>query len=224
MFKADVETAILNVHMKDGDVVHAKPPPEWQPETLDPSKGTVIGKLQKSLCGLRSAPRRWQDHAASSRTCWTLACGHTTKRVSLVFHVDDLLLAGTHQMIKEIHAAEPELKSNEVTTKPTRYLGRTFSNMSALRSSPTLRWERREKDEKEMPASEQRAYRQLVGTLPWIDRADFIKSWTRERHGHEKHQTNPAIPPWKPWNHDSAADDTQSGSCEKSSCGLSVDV
>ena len=99
--KADVETAILNVHMKDGDVVHAKPPPEWQPETLDPSKGTVIGKLQKSLCGLRSAPRRWQDHAASSRTCWTLACGHTTKRVSLVFHVDDLLLAGTHQMIKK---------------------------------------------------------------------------------------------------------------------------
>ena len=33
-----------------------------------------------------------------------------------------------------------------------------------------------------------------------------------------------AIPPWKPWNHDSAADDTQSGSSEKSSCGLSVDV
>ena len=48
--------------MKDGDVVNAKPPPEMQPETLDPSKGTVIWKLQKSLCGLRRAPRRWQDH------------------------------------------------------------------------------------------------------------------------------------------------------------------
>ena len=35
---------------------------------------------------------------------------------------------------------------------------------------------------------------------------------------------NPAIPPCNPWNHDSAADDTQSGSCGKSSCGLSVDV
>ena len=31
-------------------------------------------------------------------------------------------------------------------------------NMSALKSSPTLRWERRETDEKEMPASEQRVY------------------------------------------------------------------
>ena len=45
--------------------------------------------------------------------------------------------------------------------------------MSALKSSPTLRWERRKKSEKEMPASEQRVYRQLVGNLLWIDRADL---------------------------------------------------
>ena len=45
--------------------------------------------------------------------------------------------------------------------------------MSALKSSPTLRWERREKDEKEMPASERRVYRQLVGKLLWIDRANL---------------------------------------------------
>ena len=44
-------------------------------------------------------------------------------------------------------------------------------NMSALKSS--LRWERRERDEKEMPASERRVYRQLVGKLLWIDRADL---------------------------------------------------
>ena len=99
--------------------------------------------------------------------------------------------------------------------------------MSALKSSPTLRWERRE-----TVANEQRVYRQLVGQLLWIDRTDlalcdgesFIKPWTCEPHGREKHQINPAIPPWKPWNHDTAADDTQSGSCEKSSSELSVDV
>ena len=108
--------------------------------------------------------------------------------MSLVIHLDDLLLAGTHQIIKEILtelSRDLELKSSEVTTKPTRYLGRTLVktkevynfgvnasyvesmleelNMS-LKSSPTLRWERREKDEQEMPASEQRVYRQLVGT------------------------------------------------------------
>ena len=94
-------------------------------------------------------------------TClWT----HTTKRVSLAFHVDDLLLAGTHQIISEVLAElrrDLELKSSEVTTKPTRYLGRTLVktkevynfgvdasylesmleefNVSALKSSPRLR-------------------------------------------------------------------------------------
>ena len=137
VFTADVKTAFLNAHMKDGDVVYARPPLEWQPETLDPSKGTVIWKLQKSLYGLRSAPRRWQDHleeilrkrgfvANMLDTClWT----HPTKRVSLVFHVDDLMLAGTQKNISEVLAElrrDLEIKSNEVTTKPIRYLGRTL--------------------------------------------------------------------------------------------------
>ena len=97
----------------------------------------MICTLQKSLFGLRSAPRRWQDHLEQNLkkrgfvpnmldTClWT----HTTKRVSLVLHVDDLLLAGTHQIITEVLAElsrNLELKSSEVTTKPTRYMGRTL--------------------------------------------------------------------------------------------------
>ena len=86
--------------------------------------------------------------------------------------------------------------------------------MSALKSALTLRWERRETDEKEMVASEQR-----------VDGESYIKPWTCERHGREKkNQINPAIPPWTSWNHDSAADDTESGSCEKSSSELNVDV
>ena len=52
---ADVKTAFFNAHVKGGDVVYARPPLEWQPETLDPSKGTVIWKVQ-SLYVLRSAP------------------------------------------------------------------------------------------------------------------------------------------------------------------------
>ena len=137
VFTADVKTAFLNAHIKDGDVVYARPPPEWQPETLDPSKGIVIWKLQKKVHGLRSAPKRWQDHLLQIlRKCgsvpnmldtclWT----HTTKRVSLVFHVDDMLLAGTYQIISEVLAElrrDLELKSSEVTTKPTRFLGRTL--------------------------------------------------------------------------------------------------
>ena len=89
-------------------------------------------------------------------------------------------------------------------------------NISALKSTPTLRWARSEVDEKEMPASVQRTNRQLIGKLLWIDRADLrcamgkslIKPRTCERHFHEEHQVHPAISPWKPWNHDGEADDT----------------
>ena len=94
--------------------------------------------------------------------------------------MDDLLFAGTHQIITEILtelSRDLVLKSSEVTTKPTRYLGRTQVNtkegynfgvdtayvestqeefnMSALEGKPTMRWEGRETDEKEMTASEQ---------------------------------------------------------------------
>ena len=180
VFTTDVNTAFLNACMKDGDVVYTKPPPEWHPETQN--KGTLIWKLQISLHGLRSAPRRWQDPLEQIlRKCgfvpnmlYTCLWTHTTKRVSLAIHVGGLLLAGTHQIIKDILtklSRDLELKSSEVTTKPTRYLGRTLVktteeynfgvdascvgsmleefNMSALKSSPTLRWERREEDEKE---------------------------------------------------------------------------
>ena len=94
--------------MKDGDVVYAKSPPEWQPETRDPSKGTVIWKLQKKVSGAhRDAGRTiWQPILGKCGfvpnmldTCWW---SRTTTRVSPVFHLDDLLLAGAHQIITKV--------------------------------------------------------------------------------------------------------------------------
>ena len=76
-----------------------------------------------------------------------------------------------------------------------------------------------------MPACEQRVYRQLVGKLLWIDRADLRCAMGKASSslGHasdtdmKQHPVDPAIPPWKPWNHGSAAKDTQPGCCEESS-------
>ena len=188
----------------------------------------MIWKVQKSVYVLRKAPRCWQDHLGDilrksglvSNMLDTCLWTHPTKRVSLVFHVDDLLLARTRQIVTEILPelrGDLELKCSEVTTKPTRYLERTLVrtkegyncgvhasyvqdmleefNMSALESTPALRWDCRETDEVGLPANEQKVYRHLVGKLLRIGGKGFIEYWSRERHGREKHQVNPAIPP-----------------------------
>ena len=56
---------------------------------------------------------------------WT----HPSKRVPLVLHDDDLLLAGRRQSVTEILSElkrDLELQRSEVMTKTTQYLGRTL--------------------------------------------------------------------------------------------------
>ena len=59
MYTAAVKTAFLNGNMKDGDVACATHLPEWSLATLESNVGTVVRKLEKSLYGLPSAPKRW---------------------------------------------------------------------------------------------------------------------------------------------------------------------
>ena len=97
----------------------------------------MIWKLQRSLYGLRSAPKRWQDHLEEILR----KCGFVSNMVDICLWTPDeasiariprgglVFLAGTHQIIREILAElrrDLELKSSKVTTKPTRYLGRTL--------------------------------------------------------------------------------------------------
>ena len=62
VFTANVKTAFLNGNMKDGDVACATHPPAWSPAILESNVGTVVRKLEKSLYGLPSAPKRWQEN------------------------------------------------------------------------------------------------------------------------------------------------------------------
>ena len=48
---ADVKTAFLDAHMKDGDVVYARPPPEWQLEnTGHPQRYSDLKTKEKFVC------------------------------------------------------------------------------------------------------------------------------------------------------------------------------
>ena len=109
------------------------------------------------------------EHAGHTRRCeyhscstWTTCCWLERTRSSQEQRGDDKTnaLLGKEGYNLGVDASFVE-----------RMLG--YFLMSALKSSPTLRWECREKDEKEMPASEYRVYGHLVGKLLWIDRADL---------------------------------------------------
>ena len=80
-----------------------------------------------------------------------------------------------------------------------------------------------------MPASERRVYRQLVGKLLWIDRADLRCAMEKASpslgRASDTDMINiKSILQYLRGIMTVRADDAPSGSCEKSSCGLSVDV
>ena len=90
--------------------------------------------------------------------------------------------------------------------------------MSVLKITPTLRWERRETDEEELPASEQKVYRQLVGKLLWIDRADVRSAMGKAssslgRASDTDMRNIKSILRYLGGTHDSAADVFHLGSC-----------
>ena len=59
LFMGDIKGAFLNALMKDGEVVTAQPPPEWQPTQLKASFQRVVWRLHEALYGLRTSPKRW---------------------------------------------------------------------------------------------------------------------------------------------------------------------
>ena len=88
----DVSTAFLHVYV-------------WPPKEFYP-KGDCLWKLKKAMCGLRQAPKLWQEHFAEVMTsklgfrrCKSdpnLYC-HESGKLYVLAYVDDLLVVGTEE-------------------------------------------------------------------------------------------------------------------------------
>ena len=129
----DVKGAFLNAKMGESDEVYVRPPKEWTPKTKTGKK--VMWKLKRALYGLRSAPRRWQEHfeellqshgmeQSKIDTCMWAA---KDKKLVLCYHVDDVLVTGTECAVKSLTAhlqQKVEMKSHLVGSEWTRFLGR----------------------------------------------------------------------------------------------------
>ena len=125
-------------------------------------------------------------------------------------------MSDCHRILSELQRVL-KLKSSEVTKTGKDKGGYNFGvdasyvedmleelNMSALKSTPAVRWERRETDEEDRPANAQKVYLQLFGKLLLIDRT-YVVRWENLRRvlvqqatRLEEHPVNPAILAWKP--------------------------
>ena len=52
-FVADYTQAFLNAEVREGEQLHAQPPEGWN---------RMILRVRKAMLGLRTSPRRWQEH------------------------------------------------------------------------------------------------------------------------------------------------------------------
>ena len=60
-FVADNTQAFLNAEVREGEQLYAKPPEGWNPKILTDGRH-VVWRVRKAMLGLRTSPRRWQQH------------------------------------------------------------------------------------------------------------------------------------------------------------------
>ena len=58
---ADCTQAFLNAEVRDSEQLYAQPPEGWNPKILTDGK-RVVWRVRKAMLGLRTSPRRWQEH------------------------------------------------------------------------------------------------------------------------------------------------------------------
>ena len=99
---ADYTQAFLNAKVREGEQLYAQPPDGWNPKILLDDRRVVL-KVRKAMLGLRTSPRRWQEHLSSKLKehgfvqderdpCLFV---HAELDICIGVHVDDMLAVGS---------------------------------------------------------------------------------------------------------------------------------
>ena len=133
---ADYTQAFLNAEVREGEQVYAQPPEGWNPKILMDGR-RVVWKVRKAVLGLRTSPRRWQEHLSSKlkehgfvqdeRDPCLFA--NTELDICIGVYVDDMLAVGPSELTKNLFqelAKDMALRWGMVTDKPQEFLGRSL--------------------------------------------------------------------------------------------------
>eukprot|EP00971_Amphidinium_carterae_P254890 5059761-Amphidinium_carterae.1 len=95
---SDIASAFLNTPVPPETTILVKPPPECEQDH------NVLWRLNKQLYGLRDSPQKFQLHLSTilrQLGLRQLRCDYRNDDITVMVHVDDLLLLGEDDKIKE---------------------------------------------------------------------------------------------------------------------------
>ena len=172
----------------------------------------MVWKVRKAMLGLRTSPRRWQEHLSGKLKEHGFVQDerdpslfvNTELDICIGVHVDDMLAVcpseWTKDLLQEL-SKDMTLRWGMVIDKPQEFLGRSLcrtpqgytfgvscelcndSGFGELKGSNTLSFEKPDDNDTILDESGQRRHRQLLGQLLWLGRLD-IKNAVRQLSTH----------------------------------------
>eukprot|EP00971_Amphidinium_carterae_P194063 3850694-Amphidinium_carterae.2 len=116
---SNIHSAFLNTPIQPGATILVKPPPEC--ETND----VILWMLNKQLYGLRDPPQKFQQHLSTVLKQLGLAqlnllksdqCVYYNNDITVMVYVDDLLLIGEEDKVKDfLNRLEKQLQLKHAT-------------------------------------------------------------------------------------------------------------
>ena len=128
--------ASVCAEVRDGEQLYGQPPEGWTPKLLQDGR-RVVWKVRNTLLGLRTSPRRWQEHLSNKLKergfiqeerdpCLFV---NVELHICIGVHVDDMLAVGpsesTKKLLQEL-AQDMAMRWCMVADKPREFLGRSL--------------------------------------------------------------------------------------------------
>ena len=179
LFVADCTQAFLNDEVCEGEQLYAQPPEGWNPKILTDGR-RVVWRVRKAMLGLRTSPRRWQEHLSGKLKEHGFVqdehdpCLFTNAELDICtgVHVDDMLAVGPSELTKNLLqelSKDMTMRWSMVTDKPQEFLGRSLCRIPQGYTFLSLP----DDNDTILDESGQRRHRQLLGRLLWLDRPDI---------------------------------------------------
>ena len=128
--------AFLNAEVREGEQLYAQQHESWNPKILTDGR-RVVWRVRKAMLGLRTSPRRWQEHLFGKLKEHGFVqderdpCLFVNAELDICIgvHVDDMLAVGpselTENLLQEL-SKDMTMRCCMVTDKLQEFLGRSL--------------------------------------------------------------------------------------------------